>query len=263
MTKRRLTGQLPSAPSGIRALFSDLGNVLVTFRNRTDWLFEIAKMLRPEWGSPESAATSKLILRQRLAAAGVIDAIGEGEGCCWKLDTGHLTVEQLYHEFLAAVKVTRDRMSLSEFACAYNGHHGIIGETCELVQQVKARGIALIAATNGESQAACNLVELKTDIRFDGRAISCRIGHKKPDERFFRRCLTLAEEAMRQGLEWAQCVLVDDIEHYVKEFQRLGGIGICFNATTQPASELLSAFQNLGLLPAGDPPHSSSEDASC
>lgn len=263
MTKHRPSGQLPSATSGIKALFCDLGNVLVTFRNRTDWLCEIAKMLRRDWGSPDRAAASKLILLQRLAAAGVIDAIGEGERRCWKLDTGHVTVEQLYHAFLAAVEVTRDRMPLFDFACAYNAHHGVIKSTCELVRQVQARGLALIAATNGDSQSACNLVELTTDIHWDGRAMSWQIGHKKPDERFFRRCLTLAEEAIRQRLEWAHCVLVDDIKAYVDAYDELGSVGICFDATTQPASVLRRAFRKLGLLPPTAAPLPTSEEASC
>ncbi len=262
MKNQRSSGQPQAAKLPIKAVFCDLGNVLVTFRNRTDWLFAIAAMKRPRWRSPGAAPAGKMILLHRLAQAGIIDATAEDEGRCWRLDTGAISIEQLHQAFIAAAEITRDQMPLYEFFGAYNNHHGIIPETCGLVRQIQAQGIALIAATNGDSPAACNLVELQAKFYFDGRAMSWQIGCKKPQRKFFQRCLALAEAATGERLEFSQCVLVDDIEHYVEEFRNLGGVGICFNATTQPASDLRNRFQELGLLPALAAPPPANEETS-
>ncbi|HEY8481960.1 MAG TPA: HAD-IA family hydrolase [Spirillospora sp.] len=74
---------------------------------------------------------------------------------------------------------------------------------------------------------------------FDAVVISSEVGLRKPDERIFRHALDLL------GVEPAECVFVDDIEHNVRAAERLGILGIHHTAPDTTIAEL----RKLRLLP--------------
>lgn len=74
---------------------------------------------------------------------------------------------------------------------------------------------------------------------FDAVVISCEVGMRKPDERIFRHALDLL------GLDAAECVFIDDIEHNIRAAQALGIRGILHTAPDTTIAEL----RGMGLLP--------------
>ncbi|MGP4026583.1 HAD family hydrolase [Actinomadura sp. 3N407] len=74
---------------------------------------------------------------------------------------------------------------------------------------------------------------------FDAVVISCEVGMRKPDERIFRHALDLL------GLDAAECVFIDDIEHNIRAAERLGIRGIHHTAPDTTIAEL----RELNLLP--------------
>ena len=80
--------------------------------------------------------------------------------------------------------------------------------------------------------------DLFTDL-FDAVVISSEVGLRKPDERIFRHALGLL------GLDAADCVFIDDIEHNVRAARALGIRGIHHTAPDTTIAEL----RELSLLP--------------
>ncbi|WP_243717000.1 HAD family phosphatase [Actinomadura sp. KC345] len=74
---------------------------------------------------------------------------------------------------------------------------------------------------------------------FDAVVISCEVGMRKPDERIFRHALDLL------GLDAAECVFIDDIEHNIRAAERLGIRGIHHTAPDTTIAEL----RELNLMP--------------
>ncbi|MBD2897394.1 Alpha-D-glucose 1-phosphate phosphatase YihX [Actinomadura sp. RB99] len=73
---------------------------------------------------------------------------------------------------------------------------------------------------------------------FDAVVISCEVGMRKPDERIFRHALGLL------GLDAAECVFIDDIEHNIRAAESLGIRGIHHTSADATIAEL----RELGLL---------------
>ncbi|TYK53448.1 HAD family phosphatase [Actinomadura decatromicini] len=69
---------------------------------------------------------------------------------------------------------------------------------------------------------------------FDAVVISSEVGLRKPDERIFRHALGLL------GLDAADCVFIDDIEHNVRAAEALGIRGIHHTAPGATIAELRS-----------------------
>lgn len=67
---------------------------------------------------------------------------------------------------------------------------------------------------------------------FDAVVISSRVGLRKPDERIFRHALDLL------GLDGAECVFIDDIEHNIRAAERLGIRGIHHTSPDTTIAEL-------------------------
>lgn len=74
---------------------------------------------------------------------------------------------------------------------------------------------------------------------FDAVVISAEVGMRKPDERIFRHALDLL------GLDAAECVFIDDIEHNIRAAEALGIRGIHHTAPDATIAELRA----LDLLP--------------
>jgi putative hydrolase of the HAD superfamily len=80
--------------------------------------------------------------------------------------------------------------------------------------------------------------ELFADL-FDAVVISAEVGMRKPDERIFRHALDLL------GLDAAECVFIDDIEHNIRAAEALGIRGIHHTGPESTIAEL----RELRLLP--------------
>ncbi|CND90981.1 HAD family hydrolase [Mycobacterium tuberculosis] len=80
--------------------------------------------------------------------------------------------------------------------------------------------------------------ELFADL-FDAVVISAEVGMRKPDERIFRHALDLL------GLDAAECVFIDDIEHNIRAAEALGIRGVHHTAPDTTIAELRA----LDLLP--------------
>ncbi|RAY14506.1 HAD family phosphatase [Actinomadura craniellae] len=73
---------------------------------------------------------------------------------------------------------------------------------------------------------------------FDAVVISGEVGLRKPDERIFRHTVGLL------GLEPAECVFIDDIEHNIRAAEALGIVGLHH---TDPAVTVARLEDMLGL----------------
>jgi putative hydrolase of the HAD superfamily len=67
---------------------------------------------------------------------------------------------------------------------------------------------------------------------FDAVVISCEVGLRKPDERIFRHALDLL------GLDAAECVFIDDMEHNVRAAEALGLRAVHHTGADTTAAEL-------------------------
>ncbi|MGI5419674.1 HAD family hydrolase [Actinomadura luteofluorescens] len=106
----------------------------------------------------------------------------------------------------------------------------------EALRAVRAAGArtALLSNSWGNDYPHDLFAEL-----FDAVVISCEVGMRKPDERIFRHALDLL------GLDAAECVFIDDIEHNIRAAQALGIQGILHTDPDTTIAEL----RGMDLLP--------------
>ncbi|MGW2314129.1 HAD family hydrolase [Actinomadura luteofluorescens] len=106
----------------------------------------------------------------------------------------------------------------------------------EALRAVRAAGArtALLSNSWGNDYPHDLFAEL-----FDAVVISCEVGMRKPDERIFRHALDLL------GLDAAECVFIDDIEHNIRAAQALGIRGILHTDPDTTIAEL----RGMDLLP--------------
>ncbi|MEU8305340.1 HAD family phosphatase [Actinomadura sp. NPDC048955] len=106
----------------------------------------------------------------------------------------------------------------------------------EALRAVRAAGArtALLSNSWGNDYPHDLFAEL-----FDAVVISCEVGMRKPDERIFRHALDLL------GLDAAECVFIDDIEHNIRAAQALGIRGILHTGPDTTIAEL----RGMDLLP--------------
>ena len=227
---------MPCKRTGIAALFCDLGNVLVTFERRAEWLWKMAKLFNPKQldGSPDLDGTKKLSFFDRLAKCRILDLLQDAEAMFDGPDTGRVTAEQVYAGFISAADVTRDLVPPERFWAAYDAHLVIVPQTCRLIQEIQARGVVLIAASNGNSWLTPDLLALTAGIRFDGVVLSWQIGCRKPGSDFYHTCRDRAEPVAGGTLTFPQCLLIDDTPSNIESFRQLNGHTIQFKASRDP-----------------------------
>jgi putative hydrolase of the HAD superfamily len=74
------------------------------------------------------------------------------------------------------------------------------------------------------------------DELFDAVVISSEVGLRKPDERIFRHAATAL------GLDPAECVFVDDIEHNIRAAEAVGMVGVHHVTPEQTVARLEELF---------------------
>lgn len=76
------------------------------------------------------------------------------------------------------------------------------------------------------------------------QVLSFRVGARKPDPEIF------FEAASRFDFQVPEGILVDDEERNLKVFEKLGGVGICYDLNIHPISKLHDELDGLGILHA-------------
>lgn len=231
----------------VKAVFCDLGRVVLRFKDRFENLCGIASSFCP--GDREAC---RLALGRELRAIGAISS-ASGEDLFEPVDTGKVALGRVYGAFLRALHFASGDMPAERFWPLYFAHLEVIPETCAVISEVRQAGVPVVAATNGDSWYPADLVRHHGGIAWDGTVMSWLVGCKKPEGRFFDVCLRAANSALGAcgSVQFGGCLLVDDMESHVDAFSSgFGGQTICFDATKQPASELREAFVRFGVLPA-------------
>lgn len=243
----------PCTRPGIVVLFCDLGNVLVTFEPRAEWLWKMAKLYGPTHSLGDLEDVRKRLFFERLAQAGVLDLAQKVEAMFEGPDTGRISAEQVYTGFLSAAEVTRDRVPPERFWAAYDAHLHVVPETCRIVQDIQSSGVLLVAASNGNAWLAPDLIALSGRIRWDAVILSWQVGARKPNRGFYDVCRARAEDLLHKSLTFSQCLLIDDSTANVEAFRRLGGHAIQFEASGRRTilairlSELMRQLAEVGL----------------
>ncbi|MDD5110207.1 MAG: hypothetical protein PHI63_03250 [Patescibacteria group bacterium] len=244
---------LPAPEQKILAIFCDIGNVLIRFWERGEWLWHMAKLVNPGIvpdGIPEKTAREKFL--EYFRSLGMLAKGKTGGDAQWpSLETGRVPLVRLYHAFVEAAGTTCDEVPQERFWFTYGNRHRIIPETCELVRALRRPDRVLIAATDGDSLAAADLVQMEGNVRWDGVVLSGRIGCMKPRDDFYLACRTAAERALsRRAVMWHECLYIDDVHTHVESYLALtAGHAICFDATRQPAAQLRTQLQDYGVFP--------------
>lgn len=208
----------------ITTIFTDLGRVLVLWEGRREWMHKFAQRF--------CRGLTLQDMLDRLNRAGILDLAREREDQYWRLDTGILTFDDLYRAFLDSCEISERVVSRERFAFAYWCHHRVIGANCEVMQEARSNGIAVVAASNGDGHAAADLVSLETELEFDGTCLSWQVGHKKPAPEFWTRCRESAAARLGKIPDLEECLLIDDYPGYVEGIIAQGGQALLYDART-------------------------------
>ena len=116
---------------------------------------------------------------------------------------------------------------------------GAIGETVDVLAEVKETGLPLYAFSNWSAETF-PIMRRRFDFLdwFDAVFLSGDLGIAKPHPRFF---LTILE---RSGLQAEQCLFIDDSLHNIDTARRLGFQAIRFHS----AGELRRELVRMGIL---------------
>lgn len=200
----------------IKQIWLDLGKVLVYFDERTEVLVRIVKA---------SGGNTDTVRR--------IFGPGRGESVYEDLDLGRVSHEDLWNTICQFAKIPPERLSLSLFSALYVNHLRPILPTISLVARLQEK-YHLVVVFNGDfgSIYAVRLLESHFGLRFQKVFISSLCQLKKPG--LLNCALVWAE---KRGSLPAECVFVDDVEAYINEANRLGVLGILYDATVEPLEE--------------------------
>ena len=111
-----------------------------------------------------------------------------------------------------------------------------IGETIDLVRELKSAGTPLYALTNFSTEKF-PLVRQRFDVfeLFDGIVVSGEIGLIKPNPAIYRQLLD------RYGLDASACIFIDDLPANVEAARSIGMRGIRFSSAGLLRRELRAA----------------------
>lgn len=214
-----------------KVLFTDLGNVLVSFWQRVDVLKAIAKSF-----DGDSVRVPELF---RGAKAG-----GHQEEDVYSLlDEGKLSLEELFGQFLQVTGIQPQRLSYERFFALYTRHLEILPEVVRLYRQVN---FPIVVISNGDigSRHAADLVTCYGGLKFAHVFCSAEHGARKPE------LLALAARWMRlHEIDPNQCLFVDDIQKYCMAMTEGFGVpSLCFDATKDDVQVLQATLRQKSFL---------------
>lgn len=208
------------------------------------------KAVITDWGgvltSPLADAVAAWLAADRIDAERYKDVMrawvkqaydGAGTNPIHGLEDGSLSVAE-FERLLAAELVTVDGgpVEAAGLIARMFGAFTPVEPMYEALRAARAAGTrtALLSNSWGNEYPRDLFAEL-----FDAVVISAEVGMRKPDERIFRHALDLL------GLDAAECVFIDDIEHNIRAAEALGIRGIHHTRPDTTIAEL----RGLGLLP--------------
>jgi putative hydrolase of the HAD superfamily len=109
-----------------------------------------------------------------------------------------------------------------------------VGEMYDAVRTARARNLSTGLLSNSWGNDYPR--ELWGEL-FDAVVISSEVGLRKPDERIYRHA------AGALGLDPAECVFVDDIEHNVRAAEAVGMVGVHHVSTDETVTRLEELFR--------------------
>ena len=210
-----------------RLLLTDLGNVLVSFRDRLEHLRDIVAKLG---GNPEIISR---IFRQQLAAG------LKGEDMYALIDEGAMSFADLHTRIIAGSGLD---LSPERLAALYARHLEPIVPVVELFNKARA---PVVAVSNGDwgSRHAVDMLTVYHGMRFLETFVSCERHCRKPQ--LFSLVIKWLEG---KGYRPEDCLFVDDVPAYCEAAECLGIRSLCFNATREPIQRLWDEFQRFGVI---------------
>lgn len=212
----------------IRVIFSDLGNIVVRYKERMENLALVASYLTGQ----------KVTFTELWSRLADLLSPNSGEDAYYYLDTGKITAHDFYQAFLSAFSLTPSQVSEARFWPLYVAHLEPIKPVIKLWQKLQKQGYYLVVMSNGDQGSiyVADLLAARFDIQWSTQILSCQLGVKKPDSKFFQAALDSLNKNQAKKLTFANCLLIDDHQSYCDAFVTLGGQAICFNATKEPIS---------------------------
>lgn len=194
-------------------LLTDLGNVVVTFQQRTDWLKQICINFGGDPTAVEKVFESEI-------KAGLT-----GEAICESLDLGTLALEQVYMGLVQYGGVADESFSFEHFLFMYPMHLKPIEDVIMLYKRLK---VPLVAVSNGDagSRHVVNMLKVLYGVNFSKVFTSCEQGNKKP-----RLLYNVLEWLLHERVRPCNCLFVDDIAAYCQAAEELGIPSLCFNGS--------------------------------
>jgi len=194
----------------IRAILSDWGKVVVDFDND-----RVGRALQ-QHSSAFHDAQIVLIMFRELRELFDIYMRGQMTTSCFR-KTMRLALQ------LTCTDDAFDRA----FSDVFTPNEPVIGRW----QDLRRRGVRMVAASNIEELRHAHLKELGIHDLFDAHCLSYEIGVGKPDDRFIWHALELAEVAPEEA------VFVDDHEEFVQVALDLGIHGFTYDLKDHDAFE--------------------------
>lgn len=201
----------------------DLGNVLVTFWERLDWMRHIIKVFG---GDPNTAAELFPGSKQGV----------NGEDLYHAMDIGTLTSADFYEQFCRASGVNLTFERFLQISCR---HIEIIPPVVDLLLEIQRR-FPVIAVSNGNFVAP-DLLRVH-GINFLEVFVSADHGVKKPG--LFAKVVAFLKE---KGFEPSISPYVDDLPKYVEGVREYGMPGILFNGREESVEVLKQSLAKFGI----------------
>lgn len=197
----------------IRAIITDLGNVVVPFDPRR---------------------LARALVRDRLVpltAAEIFAVTDSEDGGAHRLrfERGDITDEQFVRGLETRFEVLLPRQVFWQAWLEIFGAPNL--KIQALWRAVKQRGVALIALTNTDPYRLGHMLAA-ADLPFDAVVASCQVGMIKPEPQIFHRAVEFA------GCAAAECFFVDDDERNVLAARALGIPSHHFTAYDALAADL-------------------------
>ena len=135
---------------------------------------------------------------------------------------GQLDDEEFYQRVMTMLDSLHS-VSFKDFAVMWGNIFILNEEMLQALQSLRDE-MTLVLISNTNNMHFNYIEEHFPEIidLFDGRLVlSHKVGFAKPDERIFRK----AREVAGPGVEFTECLYIDDIEEYVKVAEKLGMTG--------------------------------------
>ncbi len=228
--------------TAIRACLFDAGNVFITFQERADVFTRIAYA----FGAPKIPT-----VRDLMGCGLLVDGhVGTQEGLYGLIDSGAISRHTIYAKFLQVTGLNTRQMSEPDFWALFCRHIEPIDGVAKLLGELSHAMIPLAVVSNGDlgSRHAARLISFRYGVRWTAVVVSSEVRCVKPGLAIWERAVDSVRLVI-PDLNHDELLYTDDIARYCDAFKAHfpGAHAICFNGSTQPASDLRRALYELNL----------------